>query len=388
MSKRRREPEEGEGIVHKYFHAAEPGKGDDTDSSDSSYYPETDDDDEYDDDDDGDGETYVSETHIPFKPLLSSLFLPSISSSSSSSSSSKDSSIVVYLSAHGGESIAEDIKVESNIYTSGVNINFLSFVGSSCTFGNLAQNKELPPINVFVLLFLAEKYSSFLEQKLSLEDIFQLCPYFLEVLYNQYYDVNYDKGFQIQTPPNQRFFQFKPGVHENCLECTIKGDTRCIEIRDIDSRPCPSYGIIGVASSNKSDKKYTIDSLKFEEKHSSFTKKTEKFNFLSKTKEGKYSDTGLHWLRRAGVELDDNGTIKKRKFSQEPSIQRIAHNLFEKKDITFTELIFFLNQWVLIMYIYLIHHVEMQSNLQMILLIHIMLFHKKTHINKQKHYNI
>lgn len=180
-----------------------------------------------------------------------------------------EKSITLLLEAHG----EEDLDIAVNV----PRVNLLSFVGKPGKLGNfgIVDDKSL---ELKILAFLRNLYSNqstdedqkniYLSDDLSDE---------LRSLYEAA-GKGYPGGssFSQTKPIRQRTFYFSPNKHEDCRRCR-KADKYikytdgtkdpnpeyakvCLPNRKLSEKLCPVYGLIVVASSDPSDRQFTLES--------------------------------------------------------------------------------------------------------------------------------
>jgi hypothetical protein len=178
-------------------------------------------------------------------------------------------SITLLLEAHG----EEDLDIAVNV----PRINLLSFSGKTGQLGDfgIVDDKSL---ELHILDFLRNLYlnkSTAAKQR----DIYngdRLVPE-LRRLYEEEAEKGYPNGGFVRTKPiRQRTFYFSPNKHEDCRRCRkadkyieYKDGTKepnpeyakvCLPNRKLAANLCPVYGLVVVASSDPSDRPFTLES--------------------------------------------------------------------------------------------------------------------------------
>ena len=223
------------------------------------------------------------------------------------------SSVTLYISGHGMERLGEQ---PGNMD----NVTLLSFCGLVGTYGKMPQcydnrNRKVPIDIITLNDKLRPIYKKELAKKTRQIYIAESIREPLRTFYEKNCGVTFSHagGFTMTEPRNERWFQLRPGSHENCiLSCTKRDEPKCIQETDPMKQYCPEYGIVVIASNNERDDGYTLVT----------TAGTQNSNLS-------YPDVFEHWYDRA------QGVIKQRIRQQMTGMEG------RDKVITLTELVTF-----------------------------------------------
>jgi len=182
--------------------------------------------------------------------------------------------VTLLIEAHGDE----DLDIEVNVPF----VHLLSFSGRMGELGDFGMVGD-ESLELHILESLRDIYSdnSTVQKQQNVYNGNELSSE-LRRLYVEEAGKGYANGGFFKTRPvRQRTFYFKPNRHEDCRRCRkVKKQVEytdgtmgpnpvyarvCVPNRKIESRDCPVYGLIVVASSDPDDKQFTLEGAVGEE---------------------------------------------------------------------------------------------------------------------------